>query len=195
MPQANPGIIAAAERAVNYSFRKGAVFVSVAGNDTGDLGHDGDKVRLPCQATHVICASATGPTGAAGINGPWVNVDAPAPYSGFGRSAIDVAAPGGTGEVGQFRRMWVPCTTTPTEFTAAPACRAHQLVAQGQGTSFAGAHVTGLAALLVSQLGHGNPALIRARILQAADDLGAPGHDPIYGQGRINVARALGLIP
>jgi len=190
----NPGIIAAAERAVNYSFRKGALFVSGAGNDAVDLDRDGDHVRLPCQAAHVICASATGPTGATGLNGPWFNVDTPAPYSAFGRSTIDVAAPGGTGDVGQFRRMWVPCTTTPTEFTAAPACRAHQPVAQGQGTSFAVAHVTGLAALLVAQLGHGNPALIRARILQSADDLGEPGADPYYGKGRINIARALGVI-
>lgn len=189
----SPGIVAAVERAVNYSFRKGAVFVSVAGNGADDLDHDGDMVHLPCQATHVICVSATGPTGAAGLNGPWVNVDAPSPYSGFGRSTIDVAAPGGAGEVGQFRRIWLPCTTTPTEFTPAPACRAHQPVAQGLGTSFAGAHVTGLAALLVSQLGHGNPELIRARILQSADDLGDPGHDPYYGEGRINVARALQL--
>jgi len=190
----NPGIVAAVERAVNYSFRKGAVFVSGAGNGAVDFDHDGDSIQLPCQATHVICASATGPTGAAGINGPWIDIDARAPYSGFGRSTVDVAAPGGAGEVGQFRRVWVPCTTTPTVQTAAPACRAHQPVAQGRGTSFSVAHVSGLAALLVSQLGHGNPALIRARILQSADDLGEPGHDAYYGDGRINVARALQLI-
>jgi hypothetical protein len=53
--------------------------------------------------------------------------------------------------------------------------------------------VSGLAALLVAQLGKGNPALIRARILQSADDLGEPGVDPSYGHGRINIARALEL--
>src|SRR3989442_6543504 len=90
----NPGIVAAVERAVNYSFRKGAVFVSGAGNGAVDFDHDGDRVQLPCQATHVICASATGPTGAAAINGPWIDIDARAPYSGFGRSTVDVAAPG-----------------------------------------------------------------------------------------------------
>ena len=46
----------------------------------------------------------------------------------------------------------------------------------------------------MAQLGHGNPALIRERILQSADDLGAPGKDPFYGRGRINIARALGLL-
>ncbi len=190
----SPGFVAAFERAVNYAFRKGALVVSVAFNDAADLDHNGNIVRMPCEAANAICVSATGPTGAAGINGPWVDVDAIAPYSAFGRSAVSVAAPGGAGEVGQFRRFWSLCTTTPSATTGAPACRAHQAIAQGAGTSFAAPTVAGLAALLVAQLGHGNPALIRARILQSADDLGQPGTDPYYGKGRINVARALRLI-
>lgn len=190
----NPGVVAAFERAANYAFRKGALIVSLPFNDAADLDHNGDMVRFPCEAAHVICASATGPTGATAINGPWTDVDAPAPYSGFGQSAVDVAAPGGTGEPGQFRRIWVPCTTTPTATTGAPACIRREAVAQGRGTSFATPTVAGLAALLVAQLGHGNPALIRARIVESADDLGEPGTDPYYGKGRINIARALGLI-
>src|SRR2546423_2038125 len=190
----SPGFVAAWERAVNYAVRKGALVVSGPFNDPADRDHNANIVRMPCEAANAICVSATGPTGAAGINGPWVDVDAIAPYSACGRSAVSVAAPGGAGEVGQFRRMWTICTTTPTATTGAPACRAHQAIAQPAGTSFAAPHVAGLAALLVAQLGHGNPALIRARILQSADDLGEHGVDPYYGKGRINVARALGLI-
>jgi len=55
-------------------------------------------------------------------------------------------------------------------------------------------HVAGTAALLVQQLGR-NPGAIRARLQQSADDLGAPGTDPYYGTGRLNVARAVGAIP
>ena len=190
----DPGTVVAYERAVNYAFRKGALVVSVPFNDAADLDHNADIVRLPCEAANAICAAATGPTGATSINGPWVDVDAPAPYTAFGRSAVSVAAPGGTGDPGQFRRFWALCTTTPSATTIPPACRAHQPIVQGAGTSFAAPTVAGLAALLVAQLGHGNPALIRARILQSADDLGQPGTDPYYGKGRINVARALGLI-
>jgi lantibiotic leader peptide-processing serine protease len=206
-----PGTVAAVERAVNYAFRKGALTVSVSGNDAADLDHDGDQVRLPCEAANAICAHATAPTAAASVNGPWENVDASAPYSGFGRSAIDVAAPGGGGLPVPNRRVWVPCSQTllfepshtPPPACQPPPCRRIEgppkpgqpdCVAQGQGTSFAAPHVVGLAALLIEQLGHGNPALLRARILQSADDLGESGVDPLYGKGRINIGRALGLI-
>jgi len=53
-------------------------------------------------------------------------------------------------------------------------------------------HVSALAALLAERIGR-NPALIRARLQQSADDLGQPGTDPFYGKGRINVAAALGI--
>jgi subtilisin family serine protease len=194
----SPATIAAFERAMNYAFRKGALLVTVPFNDGADLDHNGDFVRLPCEAANAICASASGPTSSAGAEGPWQNVDAPAPYTAFGRSAISVAAPGGgasaPGQL-QFRGIWMPCTTTPSATTRRPECRARQPVGQSAGTSFAAPHVAGLAALLVAQLGHGNPALIRARILESADDLGKPGTDPYYGKGRINVARAFGVLP
>ncbi len=188
----NRGTIAAMRRAANYVHRKGALLIAPAGNDAVDLKDK--RVRFPCEAAHAICVSATGPTGASGLTGPWVDVDAPAPYSAFGKSVIAVAAPGGSGLVGSGRRMWVICSQTTTGSTA-PACLARQAIAQPAATSFAAPHVTGLAALLVAQLGKGNPALIRARILQSADDLGDPGTDAFYGRGRINVARALRLIP
>jgi subtilisin family serine protease len=189
---ADPGTVVAFERAVSYAFRKGALLVAPPFNDAADLDHNGNRVRLPCEVSTTICASATAPTGAAGVNGPWENVDAFAPYSGFGRSAVDVAAPGGAGAPN--RNVWLPCTTTPTQSTGRPECRARQAIAQSRGTSFATPHVAGLAALLVAQLGRGNLALIRARILDTADDLGNPGMDPYYGHGRINVARALGVV-
>src|SRR5438128_6147879 len=191
---AHSGIVAAFERAVNYAFRKGALLVSVPFNDAADLDHNGDLVRLPCEAANAICVAATGPTGAAGVNGPWQNVDAPAWYTAFGRSAVGVAAPAGAGPPPTVN-VWLPCTTTPSQTTGRPDCRAGLAITHSRGTSFAAPHVAGLAALLVAQLGHGNPALIRARILQSADDLGKPGVDPYYGKGRINVARALGVLP
>ena len=67
-------------------------------------------------------------------------------------------------------------------------------VQEGVGISWSAPHVAGLAALLKAAHPMWGPAQLRAAILQFADDLGQPGTDPYYGRGRINVARALGLI-
>ena len=120
-------------------------------------------------------------------------------------SAIAVAAPGGNlsfdpaGNVAGVGWIFGACASTDRTFDAngnvIPGfCTGNGLtVAFGAGTSSAAPHVTGLAALLVSQLGHGKHAQVRAAIQNSADDLGKPGMDPFYGHGRINVARALGV--
>ena len=61
------------------------------------------------------------------------------------------------------------------------------------GTSQAAPHVTGLAALLIAQLGKGQPSVIKQAIEASAVDLGKPGSDAYYGSGRISVGAALGL--
>lgn len=82
----------------NTARREDALVVAAAGNDATDLDHNGNEFASYCDAPGVVCVSATGPTASASINGPWTNPDAPAPYTNYGRSAISVAAPGGTGE-------------------------------------------------------------------------------------------------
>ena len=205
----HPGLVAAVNRVVNFAERRGVVLVTYSGNTAapvnvvggpGDYDHDRDRFGF-CVAPHVICVSATGPTSAASLDGPWTDVDAISPFSNFGRSAIDVAAPGGAPlrQVGPGGGVWVLCplTTQVDEVFPFIQCRlgAGLLISPGAGTSWSAAKTSGLAALLVAALGKGNPARIRARILESADDLGEPGADPYYGRGRINVGRALGTLP
>jgi len=197
-----PGIVAAVDSVASYAHRKGAVLVAAAGNDSADLDHDGTRFKF-CNAVHVICVAATGPTSAAGLDGPWVNVDAVASYTAFGRSTIDVAGPGGTVAVVAGTKMtpdstikvWLVCSGT-TLFPGAPQkpCRDGKKIWSSTGTSFGAAVTSGLAALLVSRMGSGHPDQIKAAIEQSADDLGQPGTDPYYGRGRINVGRAVGLV-
>lgn len=178
------GFHAIINRTTNYVARKGTLLVVSAGNANADLDHDGPSFKSYCTATNVVCVSATGPTAQATVNGPWTNIDAKAPYSNFGRSSINVAAPGGAASA-----VWASCSTASL---FVPICRTGNYIVGLGGTSMASPHVAGLAALLAEDFPK-QPARIRAALEQGADDLGQPGVDPIYGKGRINVPASLGL--
>ena len=180
-----PSFIATINKVYNYANRKNTLVVVSAGNSASDMDHDGNSYKAYCSAPTVICVSATGPTSQTSINGPWLNPDALASYSNYGVSAINVAAPGGNGA----SRVWAACSRFSL---AIPVCRTGTFVLGISGTSMASPHVTALAALISEDVGN-SPSQIRARLQQSADDLGAPGADPAYGKGRINVRKALGL--
>ena len=179
----------------NYARSKSVTIVVAAGNDTTDLDHDGNSYQTFCNTPAVICVAATGPTSQVGINGPWTNVDAHADYSNFGRSAINVAAPGGN----RSTFVWAACSRTSIVVrtpppASIPICQTGNFFVGAQGTSMAAPHVAGTAALLVPILGR-NPGQIKARIQQSADNVAGNGTTPFYGKGRLNVARAVGAIP
>jgi hypothetical protein len=62
------------------------------------------------------------------------------------------------------------------------------------GTSAATPLVAGAAAALVSAAPHLSAANVVTILLESASDLGAPGTDPIYGRGMLDLARALAPI-
>lgn len=179
-----PSFLATVNQVFSYANRKGTTIVVSAGNSALDIDHDGNGYKSYCSASHVICASATGPTAGA-VNGPWTNIDALAGYSNYGRSAISVAAPGGN-----FRPVWATCSR---HSLAIPICQTGNFIVGVSGTSMAAPHTTGVAALAASN-GAKGPAQIRAAVESGADDLGQPGTDPAYGKGRINAARTAGVL-
>lgn len=193
--------------AAQYALVKGVSAVVVAaGNDSFDFDHSGNFTEILCDVPGVICVSATGPTDSGpGLLGPFLNIDASAFYTNFGTSAISVAAPGGnlsfdsSGNIAGLSVVWGACAGTDRQFDVSGNIVPGQCsstgfnFAIGIGTSFAAPHVSGLAALLVSQLGHGHSAQVKAAIENSGDDFGKPGTEPFFGKGRINVPRALGL--
>ena len=84
--------------------------------------------------------------------------------------------------------MWAACSTFSLVF---PVCQTGAFVLGASGTSAASPNAAGVAALIAEDVGR-DPARIRTRLQQTADDLGTPGTDPFYGKGRINAARAVG---
>lgn len=183
----NPGFVSVINRLFNAAKRAGVTVVVSAGNASADLDRNGDTFSTYCDATHVICVSATGPSSSDNFfSGPWFGIDDPAFYTNFGRSAISVAAPGGN------HGGFVLGACSSASLVIPPCQAAPSFVVWVAGTSQAAPQVTGLAALLVEDFGR-NPGRIKTAIQNGADDLGEPGADPFYGKGRINVAKTLGI--
>lgn len=201
----SPSFLAVINSVFNYAYRQGTTIVVAAGNSAIDLDHDGNGYAAYCNAPHAVCVSATGPTSASlvgtaqyplGIYTNVQNVDALAGYSNYGRSAITVAGPGGNAIP-----VWAACSgfTIVTQLLVCrnryynPATGGYTGYVVGlAGTSMATPHTTGVAALILSG-GTTGAAQLRAVLTQSADDLGQPGVDPAYGNGRINAARAAGV--
>jgi subtilisin family serine protease len=190
----NGAFLGLANRVFNYANRAGMVIVASSGNDGQNLDNNGRSFAAFCEAPHVICVAATGPTASGNpFSGPWTNVDAGASYSNTGRQSVTVSAPGGTS------RGWV-----------ASVCARHAAVASGNtfvfpcnvppgallvygaaGTSQAAPHVTGVLAQMISKYGKMPPSQLKHMLFNSLDDLGPPGPDDVYGMGRVNLVKAL----
>ena len=185
------------DRAVSYAYQRGALVITSAGNDGASAdspkisGTPADLIHLPSDSPQAISISATAPRGwAKDPNNTFL--DNPATYTNYGRSVITLAAPGGN------RVASVTGSCTVGGLTR--ACNVFDLVFStgalnayywSAGTSMATPHVSGVAALIVSKYGKMHPARLRAYLNSGADDLGTPGHDPFYGNGRVNALKSV----
>jgi len=190
------GLIKMLDRATKYARKKGAIVIAAAGNDGIDADHNGRSVFLPAESEEVIAVSATGPVD--WIHNPATNLDVFAPYSNYGESLVDFAAPGGNPTflhqnpacVIPYGSFPVPCgffdmVIGPTSSTIFPWTWA-------AGTSAAVPHVSGVATLVIGKNGgQMDPDKVEEALKNGADDLGAKGKDPFYGNGRVNAAASL----
>ncbi len=185
------------DRAVSYAYKRGALVITSAGNDGESADSPkisdtpADLIHLPSGSPQAISISATAPHG-------WAKdpdntfLDNPARYTNYGHSVINLAAPGGD----RLASVTGVCTiagirTSCNVFDLVFSTGANNRYYWSAGTSMATPHVSGVAALIVSKYGKMHPAKLRAYLNRGADDLGAPGHDPYYGNGRINALNSV----
>lgn len=186
--------VKALNRATRYAHDRGVTLVAAAGNAGIDRDHDADRMVLPADLDFVIAIAATTPSGYAYDQA--TSLDLPASDGNFGRSRIDLSAPGGEFSLRDTR----PYTVGPRTFPCVVFDGVLTTVNGGgylwsTGTSLAAPHVTGVAAMLIGLNGGAmDPRHVRAMLVRTADDIGEPRRDPYHGHGRINARRAVGLM-
>ena len=163
----------AEKNAIAYAASKGVLVIASAGNSGSG------RVACPACDPNAISVAAT----------TWK--DELAGYSQSG-SGLDIAAPGGycysnTTEDGCVFSAIVSGYQGGRTYAGPLSGGSYAYM---QGTSMAAPQVTGAAAVVASKTGLRGSAL-RNRLLSTADDLGAAGYDTKFGNGRLNVYRAV----
>jgi subtilisin family serine protease len=173
----------AVERAISYARNQGVTPVAALGNSDQDLAHPVDDQGQPISnECEVVPAETQGVVGIVSLG----RDSEKAGYSNYGSGMADVSAPGGNGTTGD-------CTTTI--LSTFPG-NAYGCI---QGTSMASPHAAGVAALIVSQYGRlgsdgdvkMSPQAVEDYLQGTAVDIGLPGYDECFGNGRIDALRAV----
>jgi subtilisin family serine protease len=177
-------LILSQQRAVNYASRRGAVIVTSAGNE--GMNYDGNAFifKIPAELQNVVAVSATAPNY---WYNDWINqkdpyLDIPSSYIDYGKSLVDIAAPGGDFDYYELLNWHLDMVfSTISEGYGWAA-----------GTSMASPHVAGVAALIIGKNnGEMDPGEVMKQLLKTSDKIDGNGMSAYFGSGRVNAFRAV----
>lgn len=198
-------ITTAIKRAVGWATFRGATVVASAGNSNLDVSAN-ECLRLPSGLPGVVTAAGVGPSGQKSS------------FSNFGLGYVDVAAPAGEVPPAAMPPASfilstfpaVPSLFTPTTLCdpvaapcpvpgTAPGTGYYRFMA---GTSMAAAHVSGVAALIVSKygqdrfafIGQMRPRKVRAILMETADAQPCPADGRCLADGDVNGFYGHGIV-
>jgi subtilisin family serine protease len=219
----------AERRAITFAMQRGVTVVAAEGNQADDLAHPTQDATSPDDTNPVLrtihndCAVI--PVEVPGVVGVTAdgNNELKSFYSSYGVGSVAVTAPGGDSILqrtpaapnGRVLSTWPAsliskCLPARRVTDASGATYCYQ-----QGTSMAAPHVAGVAALIISQLGHMSAGSVQAIIRNTADSLNCPadpsiysffpavdngapqtctggqGHTSFYGAGQVNAMKAI----
>lgn len=173
------GLVRALQEAIHYANLKGTLVVAAAGNDGVNLDRDPlFWLHVPSQLAGVVSVSATAPHAQRGF-------DRLADYSNWGRSGVDVAAPGGNLRVGG--RIEDLILSACSRFVCGPGGG----YGLASGTSFSAPLVSALAAVVESQKGGDQAGRDLAACIEfTAERFRSVARHPRWGRGRIDALAA-----
>jgi subtilisin family serine protease len=219
----------AEQRAIRYAMSKGVMVISSEGNENIDLSKRNVDTVSPdfppgsAEEREVTNACVVIPVEIPGVVGVTANGNLmqKAYYSSYGVGTAEVVAPGGdrrfqmtaaapNGRVlstfpGAF---FNPASPLMVQDCSVAPCATYAYL---QGTSMAGPHAVGVAALIMSQFGKMSPGAVSARLEQTADPqpcpenpfnpgppfdfeaicIGGPSYNGFYGHGQVNALSAV----
>ena len=205
-------IWAAESRAILYAEHNGVTVVAADGNQSEDMAHPSQDLTSPdntvpeARIVHNNCAVIPVEVpGVIGVSAVGNATQSPSGYlksfySSFGVGVTQVAAPGGDSRFGvtpaapngRVLSTWpssIPCTRKVVD-NGATYC-------YQQGTSMASPHVAGVAALVVSEIGKGNPKKVQSVIDSTAMAQPCPstlpaGYEAVVGHDDLKVQTCQG---
>jgi hypothetical protein len=162
---------AAQQTALRYARSHNVLPFCASGNDAREPGYEGTETRgvgFPARFPECVAVGST----------DWF--DNRSSFSSWGPQ-VELSAPGG---------QVFANGGTPWGAIFSLSNSADNTYTYKQGTSMAAPQAAGLAGLLFAT-GMTDANEVLQRMMETAEDLGAPGRDPHFGYGRINVYRAL----